>query len=268
MPASTPPIPPASLVPANPGDAAKFLNGANPPAFVTPTGSGTVNSGTAHQTAVYSGAGTAVSGAGPGTTGQVLTSNGSGADPTFQAPAAGALVLLESHTASASAELDFTTRNASGQSGATIQSDFDEYEIHFVNIVPASTNVSLQMQMSTDGGSTYLAATNYNYGLLYSGITDIPTQASGSGVAAIDLAHSVSTSANWSANGKLSLFNPGGAIFKLVSGSLVTPVGSALLYQWNVSGICLVTTAITGFRFSFPSVNMASGVIRVYGVAK
>lgn len=57
--------------------------------FGTTGSNGTVNTGTAHQTAVYPSAGTAVSGAGPGSSGQVLTSNGAGSDPTYQAiPAA------------------------------------------------------------------------------------------------------------------------------------------------------------------------------------
>lgn len=46
--------------------------------------SGQVNTGTAHQTALYSSAGSTISGGGPGTAGQVWTSNGAGADPTFQ----------------------------------------------------------------------------------------------------------------------------------------------------------------------------------------
>ena len=46
--------------------------------------SGQVNAGTAHQTALYSSAGSTISGGGPGTSGQVWTSNGAGSDPTFQ----------------------------------------------------------------------------------------------------------------------------------------------------------------------------------------
>ena len=49
------------------------------------SGGGTVNSGTAHQTAFYAATGSTISGAGPGTTGFVWTSNGASADPTFQA---------------------------------------------------------------------------------------------------------------------------------------------------------------------------------------
>lgn len=49
-----------------------------------PTSGGSVNSGTANQTAYYAAAGSAVSGGGPGTAGQVWTSNGAGSAPTFQ----------------------------------------------------------------------------------------------------------------------------------------------------------------------------------------
>src|SRR6185503_12648476 len=89
------------------------------------------------------------------------------------------LVLLEQHTASSSATLDFTS----------ISGTYDEYEIHFVNIVPATNNVSFQMRMGTGAGPTYDSGNNYNYGMLYSGIGDVPTQSTGSSVSAIDLAH-------------------------------------------------------------------------------
>ena len=51
--------------------------------------SGTVNTGTANQTAYYPANGSAVSGGGPGTAGQCWTSNGPSSPPTFQACAAG-----------------------------------------------------------------------------------------------------------------------------------------------------------------------------------
>ena len=49
----------------------------------TASASGIVNSGTANQLAYYAGAGTTVSGVGPGSTGQLLQSNGSGSAPAY-----------------------------------------------------------------------------------------------------------------------------------------------------------------------------------------
>jgi hypothetical protein len=52
-------------------------------------GSGTVASGTVNQTAYYNATGSTVAGAGPGTTGQVFTSNGASSPPTFQTGGSG-----------------------------------------------------------------------------------------------------------------------------------------------------------------------------------
>ena len=173
--------------------------------------------------------------------------------------AASALVLLEQHTASNSATLDFT---------ACISSSHDEYEIHFVGIVPASNNISFQMNVSTDGGSTYVGGTSYTYLMFYSGVGDSPTQTTGSGVAAIDLAHSVSNTANYSVNGRINLYSPGGSGYKFIEGKIQSMVGSGSIYQWENIGIYLAATAVNALRFFFSGGNIASGTIRIYGVAK
>jgi hypothetical protein len=189
---------------------------------------------------------------------------GAAATPTFRSLVAAdvaaitGLTLLEQHTASSSATLNFTT---------CITAAYDEYEIHFVNIVPATNSVSWQMKVSTDGGSTYVGGTSYNYGMIYSGIGDNPTQSTGSGVAAIDLAHSVSTTANYSVNGTIVLFNPGGSTFKFINGK-TQAMALGNLYQWGNSGVYLATTAVNAFQFLFSSGNIASGTIRVYGLGK
>lgn len=62
--------------------------------WATPTGSGTVNSGTQYQLAYYATSAAAVSTLGSlGSSGQVLTSNGAGAAPTWQASAAGGITV-------------------------------------------------------------------------------------------------------------------------------------------------------------------------------
>jgi hypothetical protein len=186
---------------------------------------------------------------------------------TIPGGSGGGLTLLEQHTASASASLDFTTRNVTGQSGATIQSDFDEYEVHFVGVVPASATQALYMRMSTDGGSSYVAGTSYTYLNLYGGIADGITQQSGSGVAQIRLANAISATANWTVGGRLQLFEPGSSAYKFVTAHVVAAVGTNL-YSWTATAVFLDTTAVDAFQFLFASGNIASGTIRVYGVAK
>ena len=81
-----------------------------------------------------------------GTTGQVLTSNGSGVDPTFQAAAGGALIFLSTQTASASASLAFTSM---------LSSTYNNYEIDLNDIVLSTATTELTLQVSTDNGSTW-----------------------------------------------------------------------------------------------------------------
>ena len=93
-----------------------------------------------------------------GTNGQVLTSDGTDAGwATPSGGGGGALVLLEQHTASASATLDFTS---------CISSTYDDYLVEGLSLVPATNAVNFTMQVSTDGGSTW-ASTTYNWAYSY-----------------------------------------------------------------------------------------------------
>lgn len=196
---------------------------------------------------------------GLGSSGDVLTSNGAGVAPTFQAPTGGGggLVLLEQHTASASASLDFTT---------AISSTYDDYLIEFVNIVPASNTVDLSLRMSTNGGSSYDSGANYSRtyfaqsGVTFSGIGT-------TGQTSILIANSINNTANWSFNGSWRLFNPGGSIYKIVDGK-GWGLAAAARYQFSGGGAYEVTTAVDAFQFFFSSGNIASGTIRVYGLEK
>ena len=77
-----------------------------------------------------------------GTSTHVLTSNGAGAAPTFQAAAGGAWNLISSATASASSSIDF----ASG-----IDSTYDVYKLYIVALTPSNTSTSLFMRVKQSG---------------------------------------------------------------------------------------------------------------------
>lgn len=170
------------------------------------------------------------------------------------------LVLLEQHTASASASLDFTT---------SISATYDEYMIEFVNVVPATNAQTFEMKVSTDGGSTWVGGTAYTTSRLYWGQGDTVTGVATASAAYFALAGSVQTTANYSVNGSIKLFNPGGSAYKFISGQTLSASASGSnLYIWNLSGAYADTTAVNAFQFLFASGNIASGTIRVYGVAK
>jgi hypothetical protein len=174
-------------------------------------------------------------------------------------------VLLGVYSASNSAAVTCVTRTAGG---AIIQSDYTQYMVVFENIIPQTTGQAFQMQVSTDGGSTYVSGTSYNYVLIYMGISDSLTGVGLSGQAAINLANSVSTTANYTLNGEIQFSNPGSAAAnKSVRGQIAAMAGGNL-YYWNPAGIYTATTAVNAFQFKFASGNIVSGNIYVFALAK
>lgn len=208
----------------------------------------------------------------PGTSGDFLKTNGTGAAPSWGTPSgvggggSGALVLLESHTASASASLDFTTRNATGQSGATIQSDYDEYIVEVLNIVTAS-NTQLGWRMSTNGGSSYDSGSNYEWqaGFAYSGSDG----RDGTTATRMDWRNTSTTiNANTGYNGTFRLVQPGSSLWKPFYGNCFVYDSSIGMLTFHWSGIYKSTTAVNAFQLIAASGNLTSGTVRAYGVAK
>jgi hypothetical protein len=86
----------------------------------------------------------------PGTTGQVLLSNGAGSPPSFQTVAgAGEWILIQTLTATNSSSLDFNAGITGYKTYALLLSNLN-----------TTNNVAVyfQLLMSTDGGSTYLSS--------------------------------------------------------------------------------------------------------------
>ena len=82
-----------------------------------------------------------------GTATNVLTSNGVGLAPTFQTVSAGALVLIQTQTASNSASLTFTTG---------ITPTYNNYLLVYTNAFPINGGDDLALQISINGGATYI----------------------------------------------------------------------------------------------------------------
>ena len=173
--------------------------------------------------------------------------------------AAGALVLLEQHTASASATLDFTTG---------LSSVYDDYLIEMINLVPASANPDFYFRVSTDGGSSF-AATNYYSTSVITGLAiGVSAVAQNPGNQNL-LGQTIdNTGSSGGLSGQLHLWNPRSAsIRKTFTHHIMYPRSAELI---NFSGGCIWndTTAVNAFRFLFSSGNIASGIIRLYGIAK
>lgn len=183
----------------------------------------------------------------------------------------GSLILLESHTASSSASLNFATRNAPGQSGNTFQSDYDEYAIEFVNLIPATNSVTALVRFSTNAGSSYDSAANYSsvgvYG--YTGGSGVPGSASDSATGVV-LHDTISNDSHFGICASSRFFSPRStALYKFMTGdSVIYNASLSKIVLLNWSGAYKVTTVVDTFQFVFSSGNIASGIVRVYGIAK
>jgi hypothetical protein len=212
----------------------------------------------------------------PGMTGEdaeepIVIPGPRGADGSAGAGGSGALVLLESHTANnTSGSLNFTTRNAAGQSGATFQSDYDEYLLELVNLIPATNGTSISFRASVDGGINYDPSAIYEgqYQYFY-----ISSAASGGhpGTTGPIVGGAIS---NVTADGGLCatyrFFSPlSTASHKWMHGTGVYVDSNAgVPLRLEVMSRYKSTTAVNAFQLFTGSGNLVSGVARLYGIAK
>ena len=189
-----------------------------------------------------------------GTTGQVLTSNGAGALPTFQAAAGGssAITLVHTLTASSSASLAFTS--------TYITNTYPIYMLLFNRVLPATNTQALQMTFSTNNGSTYLS-TNYQGGYITWSSGPSGSQSNQTSYAAI----SNSVSSTYGISGVLYLYG------------LATSAGTAPTWQGNFTGMANFgftggsntgSSTVNNIKFAFASGNIASGTISLYGITQ
>jgi len=171
----------------------------------------------------------------------------------------GDLTLLESHTASNSAALQFT---------GSLSSSYDDYLIELVGLVPATNNVTLQAQVSANGGVSWDSSTIYDFGFtyVYSGGTGNTFNGSD---AFFSMIGNIGTGQPAGVDGELRL--------KLTPSLWTTMRGEMTAYNSSASANVLVgqiyaayrsTTNPNAIQFYLSSGNIASGSIRIYGFSK
>lgn len=177
----------------------------------------------------------------------------------IQSAAGGAsLVLLATGTASASASLEFTG----------IDSTYSKYRFELSGIVPATDNTILNMQYSTDNGSTYIT-TNYKYSTVGLNSNNVSQNANSTGTTAISVMGSVTGVGNTSGeslSGHVVLDNPSSA-------SLLKNIHAECSF-YNAEQVLVVTAgvhptttaAVDAVKFFMNTGNITSGEIRMYGI--
>jgi len=200
-------------------------------------------------------AGTTATGAfqnvsGVGTSGQVLTSNGAAALPSWASPAS-TLVLIQSQKASSSTSLAFTSIGS-----------YNYYLLSWYSVVPASSAVTLQLQTSNNNGSTY-ANTGYSSGINFTSYNSTSITNSN-----ITTAFLLSGSAGTNSNGMsgycyLSNFNNGVQAAIAGQSNWLNPSSSV---QFGSMGGVNGASGTNAFQVFFSSGNISSGVFTLWGI--
>jgi hypothetical protein len=177
----------------------------------------------------------------------------------------GTLVLLSTQTASASASISFTTG---------IDSTYDEYVFKFINCHPASNNVYLDFQGSTNSGSNYNTTITASFFRAYqsednSGATLVYVDAGqAQGTSYQNLSRGIGNGNDECVNGYLHLFNPSDTTFVKHFLSVTQINDSAYSQNTYVGGYFNTTSAIDAVSFKMSSGNIDDGIIKMYGVVK
>jgi hypothetical protein len=192
----------------------------------------------------------------PGTSGNVLTSNGTTWQST--APATPGLVLLTSGTVSSASALSIPLTSYTGYRGLKFE---------FINFIPATDSVALQVRFSTNGGSSYdSGSSDYKYSYLY--YTSLNASVNGSSDAAslIEMAGAVGSGSAEGVNTTAELLGQANAALKTRI-SFTSAVYSSNDQSRVAVGSGLRNTAqdTDAIQVFFSSGNIASGSYAVYG---
>ena len=177
----------------------------------------------------------------------------------------GSLVLISTQTASSSSTIDFTSG---------IDSTYKEYIFKFIDINPATDNVSFSFQADTGTNTNYNQTMTTTFFRAYHAEDgsggDLSYQASldqAQGTAFQVIAGNIGNDADECVTGTFHLFNPSSTIFAKhfllrTVDTLYNNIGLADIF---VAGYFNTTTAITRVRFKMSSGNF-DGIIKLYGV--
>ena len=178
----------------------------------------------------------------------------------------GGMTLISEQTASSSATIDFTSG---------IDSTYDSYVFKFINIHPATDNVKLEFNMSTDGGSNYNVTKTTTVFQVFHDEADTNTTLGY--VTGFDLAQStavqnliwgIGSDNDQCASGYLRLFNPSSTTFvKHFIAENYCAFHSDYLQGAFVSGYGNTTSSVDAVQFKMSSGNIDSGVIKLYGIS-
>jgi hypothetical protein len=167
-------------------------------------------------------------------------------------------VLLEEHTASNSATLNFTSWYSSA---------YDAYDIEFISVVPFVNDVPLNINFSTNGGSTYDASTVYDNAATFTFGSRTGTYNTVNQTAFTPFGVDVASTTGYAAHGTIRLSDPASGNYKMLyTTNLQFNASVALPLVLVGYGIYRNTAAVNAFQISAGTGNLTSGTVRIYGL--
>lgn len=198
-----------------------------------------------------------------GSSGQVLTSAGSAAAPTWSTPATGAMTLLSTATASASSSIDFTG----------LSSTYRTYIVYISNCVPTVAD-DFAMRTSTNNGSSFdSSASNYvtQMNSILSGSQNIQFYSGANGDRILLMPpNNISSTANLGGySGAITILNPSNASNTAITAASSFTNTSGTHSYTSCGGARLNSSgAVNAIRFFMYNGNtIASGIFKLYGIS-
>jgi len=183
--------------------------------------------------------------------------------------------LISTHTASASATIDITSG---------IDSTYDVYEFHCINIHPANDGVAFSFQVNAitsadppvqlTGFDETITSTAFDFWNSESASAGNVSYNTGNDKAQISdsyqvVAESLANDNDDSGGGILTLYAPSSATYvKHFTASFTSKYWSNYTYSINTAGYINTTNAINQISFKVASGNIDTGVIKMYGISK
>jgi hypothetical protein len=177
----------------------------------------------------------------------------------------GSMTFISEQIASSSASISFTSG---------IDSTYPIYKFEFINMHPASDDISFQFQGSTNSGSSYgvtITSTMFRATQGEDGSSTALSYLTGGDLAQSTsyqlLAGSIGSDNDQSVSGNLFIFNPSSTTFvKHFMGNMQSIAHSNRSNNQYLTGYFNSTSALDAFNFKFSSGNIGSGTIKLYGI--
>ena len=177
-----------------------------------------------------------------------------------------ALTLISTHTASASATLDITSG---------IDSTYDSYEFHCVNMHPATDNASFQFQANAAGASGFNETITSTAFRAYhieadsaAGMDYLTAYDQAQGTAYQFISESIGNDADQAVSGVLTLYAPSSTTYvKHFASRLNSYHTSDYSIDVYMAGYINTTAAIDEISFKMNSGNIDAGTIKMFGVS-